>query len=215
MGHMQDKLKKRIILQLDRLSEWAPRIATYDWNHAGHSEEADAAEWHTECQILLSQLGEPWKERADISVYSPEEVSQLQGVLRALRTAIQNGFLAKLEDLVLADAFDSLLEQAEELLQKNYLLAAGTLGRAVLEEHLRKLCQHHGCMPNKSRPTINDLNQSLKSGGHYHKHEFKQVDSLAGKGNHCAHNVQPPLSQNEIELFLVNLRAFLASHPLS
>ena len=56
-----------------------------------------------------------------------------------------------------AEAFESLLEQADYLLSEGYFLAAGVLGRAVLEEHLRKWCDLKAYSPAKQRPTINDF----------------------------------------------------------
>ncbi len=83
------------------------------------------------------------------------------------------------------------MEQAEHLLDKGYSLAASVLGRAVLEEHLRKLCDRHGCLP-ANRLTINDLSQALYKGQHLDKIGMQQVTAMAAVANDCAHAKSPP-----------------------
>jgi len=135
------------------------------------------------------------------------------GKLEALKEAIDDDLLVKVDDLVFADAFGSLLEQANELLEKQFTLAAGVLGRAVLEEHLRKLCERHACLP-PDRPTINDLNQALYKGGHLLKPAMQHVTAMASAGNHCAHNNQPELSAAEVRKFVDDVQQFLVMNPL-
>lgn len=136
------------------------------------------------------------------------------GSLESLKHAIQNDLLTRVEDLVSADAFGSLLEQADELISKGFVVAAGVLGRAVLEEHLRKLCNHHGCLPATNRPTINDLNQSLYKTGQIDKLGMQTVTAMATIGNDCAHNTTHHTSQ-DVGKFLNDVRDFMVRHPLS
>jgi len=112
-----------------------------------------------------------------------------------------------------ADAFGSLLEQANELFDKKFTLAAGVLGRAVLEEHLRKLCDRHECLP-ADRPTIGDLNQALYAGKHLDKLAMHQVTAMATAGNHCAHNNQPELPPSDVRKFLDDVHDFMVRNPL-
>ena len=98
--------------------------------------------WITGCRNLVVQIGESAKTWWD-SFPPPKHslasnVETAMGNLAALRESIDQDALTPVVDLITADAFASLLEQAEELLEKSFSLAAGVLGRAVLEEHLRK-----------------------------------------------------------------------------
>jgi hypothetical protein len=43
---------------------------------------------------------------------------------------------------------------------------------------------------------------------------MKQADSLASSGNHCAHNLQPPLPASDVEKLLADVGDFLVRHPL-
>jgi hypothetical protein len=82
-----------------------------------------------------------------------------------------------------------------------------------LEEHLRKLCDRHACLP-ADRPTTNDLNQALYKGGHLLKPAMQHVTAMAAAGNHCAHNVTPELPAAEVRKFLDDVQHFLVMNPL-
>lgn len=74
--------------------------------------------------------------------------------LQSLHEAIIGGHLARFEDLVFAEAFADLLEQADYLFDQGYTLAAGVIARAVLEERLNRMCNANSCVPSKPRPII-------------------------------------------------------------
>ena len=92
------------------------------------------------------------------------------------------------EDIIIAEAFSDLIEQAEYLYSQGYALAAGVILRAVLEEHLRRMCNKHGCNPSKNKPTIADYNMELYKSKVYDKIKMKYVESMAAIGNAAAHN---------------------------
>ena len=121
--------------------------------------------WRASCRLLVSLMGDfgtPWQD-----IFMPDvpnglaNASTTLGTLKAIKEALSNGYLVRFEELVLAEAFSDLTEQAEYLFEQGYFLAAGVILRAILEERLRKLCERTGCTPAKPRPTISDLNQSL------------------------------------------------------
>jgi hypothetical protein len=101
--------------------------------------------WVGNCLVLKSKLGrgfEPWEKivRADV----PNKVVRLASVLgtvRSIKDAVQGGHLTTVRDFVVAETFSNLLDQADYLLSKKFWLAAGVLGRAVLEEELRVVAQ--------------------------------------------------------------------------
>ena len=173
--------------------------------------------WLTSCRNLVHQVGKPaqvWIDAFKGNMSNQHVVAtSLLGTLRSLHEAVQDDLLSPVEDLIAADAFGSLLEQADFLLKKTYLLASGVLCRAVLEEHLRLLCDRHGCMPT-GRPTIGDLNQALYKNGQVDKLAMQDVTTMATAGNHCAHNQQPPLSQADVEKLHRDVTGFLVRQPL-
>src|SRR5579871_257497 len=111
------------------------------------------------------------------------------GTLRAIKYAVENDWLTSVENFVVAEAFNDLLEQADYLLEKSFHVAAGTLGRAVLEEHLRKWCSRVNCFPTKPKPTITDFKTELYKNGRLDKVTQMHVESMAAIGNQAAHNL--------------------------
>ena len=103
---------------------------------------------------------------------------------------MDEGLLVKYEDLIFAEAFADLYEQGQHLFSQGYFLAAGVVFRAVLEEHLRHLCERNECTPVKEKPTINDLNMALYKCDSpvYEKSVMLHVTALAAVGNDAAHN---------------------------
>jgi hypothetical protein len=150
--------------------------------------------------FILGELGQPWNDELtkDHGRNAYPTLVRLIGLLEAIKNDIENDHLIRAESMIRAEALSDLLEQAEYLLEQGYYLAAGVLARAVIEQHLRKRCDELGCMPSKSRPTINDFNQALYASKHIDKIAMKHIDSLAAVGNDSAHN-NPSLKQEDVE----------------
>jgi len=123
------------------------------------------------------------------------------------RGAIEKGYLIKIEDIIFAEAFSNLIEQAEYLLKQGYHLAAGVLARAVLEERLRNICSSEGVVFSNNRPTLSKFNTELYKKKYYDKIEFKNIDFLTAIGNNAAHN--KPVANNEIEKLIDGVLDFL------
>jgi hypothetical protein len=159
---------------------------------------------------VLGKAGEAWNAEFSDKPYTSSAKAML-GTLMGIEFAIRNNLLVRVEDLVHADTFDSLLEQAEHLLSQNYLIAAGTIGRAVLEQHLRTWTMRAGCVPAKQRPTLNDFTGELYGKQHITKLEMKQIEALAAIGNEAAHG--QPVKAEDVERMLRHVREFLQQHP--
>jgi hypothetical protein len=175
------------------------------------------SKFHSGICTLFHFLGEhaaPWRHKFDttsvpvVTTRAESHISEYVGLLLAIQNAVYAGMLGKVEELIFAEAFDDLLEQAEYLLSENFFLAAGVLGRAVLEEHLRKWCVNANCFPQRARPSINDYNATLYDKTHVTKIEMKLIEALAAIGNDAAHNA-PTLTQADVERLLRELRLFL------
>jgi hypothetical protein len=168
--------------------------------------------WRGNCSVLQTKLGralEPWKETIiEVAGNKAVFVMTLLGTVRSIKDAVEGGHLISFADLIVAEAFSNLIEQAEYLFSKGFWLAAGVLGRAVLEEELRELAQIAGCLPEKERPTLNDLNTALYKNETYDKLEFKLIDTLAVIGNDCAHN-KPSATEDRARHLLEQLVALL------
>ncbi len=165
--------------------------------------------WFGKIKSLYYQLGksaEPWKK---ILSEDPKQntlffTKQVIGTLEAIKFEIENDHLDSFTRIIRAETAADLMEQAELLLTNGFYLAAGVIGRAILEEILRKTCESLSCSPTKEKPTINDYNQSLYANQHYSKTRMKQIEALAAIGNDAAHN-SPNLSKDDVKRLINEL----------
>jgi hypothetical protein len=183
------------------------------------------AKWEAGLRHLLHLIGAhaaAWTQTLERPTWEdgPTYAKRLLGTLEAVRQVIDQDLLLTVEHLVMAEAFADLLEQADYLLRGGYFIAAGVLGRAVLEEHLRKWGQHAGCVYTKhdgtpnTKPTMADFYGELTKGGQLSKLERKNVEDMAGIGNDCAHN-KGTATKADVERLLRDVREFLVRHPLT
>jgi hypothetical protein len=173
------------------------------------------AKWRASCRLLLSLLGQsaaPWDDMCEIEQNNVATVLSMQGTLEAIREALNNDLLVRYEELVFAEAFSDLMEQAEYLFDEGYILAAGVILRAVLEERLKKMCSYHHCDPSRKRPTIVNYNTALYKAKVYDKITLKHIESMAAIGNEAAHN-SPALTGEDVGRFKRDLLSFLQRYP--
>lgn len=171
--------------------------------------------WWGKVKSLAHQLGaaaRPWQQQLS---KDPERntlafAKQIVGTLEAIKHELEHDHLESFTNIVRAETLADLIEQAEHLFDSGYYLAAGVIGRAILEEHLRTTCVTLGCLPSKSRPTVNDFNQALYGAQHYTKIKMKQIETLAAIGNDAAHNV-PTLQNTDVKKLLADLPEIINS----
>ena len=85
---------------------------------------------------------EYWNYAASVSSkFTFESVAYLFGALKSLREDYANDFLKSFNEMVDADIFTDVLEQAEYLLSQGYLRASAVVAGVALESHLRKLAE--------------------------------------------------------------------------
>lgn len=153
---------------------------------------AEFTKWRARCKLLarlLGPVGRSWEAELTADWNNKvEHAIKTQGTLKAIKLSAAEGILLELQDLILADAFANLIEQAEYLLDQGYFLASGVLLRAVLEERLRRLADHYTLTFSKLKPTLNDYNTELYKASVYDKITFKDIDALTAIGNDAAHN---------------------------
>ena len=95
--------------------------------------------------------------------------------------------LADIRGVLQADLFDSEIDAARELHKKGYIRAAGTVAGVVLERHLARVCENHKVTIRKKKPTLSDLNNSLKEADVIDVAEWRFVQHLADIRNLCGH----------------------------
>jgi len=188
-----EKLLDNLIAEGDTVlkTKWQPR-GNWVMGPPTYVDLAQFTKWRARCKLLsslLGRVGKAWEaELTSDWNNTAEHAITTQGTLQAIKLSATEGMLLDLQDLILADAFSSLVEQGEYLLEQGYFLASGVLFRAVLEERLRRLADCHNVTPAKSKATLNDYNAELYKASVYDKITFKDVDGLAAIGNDAAHN---------------------------
>jgi hypothetical protein len=176
----------------------------------------DFTKWQNGCLILAGEIGltrAQWPLGFQSLENTATHALALLGSIRAVRDAVEFGYLLGVEFLVRSEAFESLLEQADYLHAEGYTLAAGVIGRAVLEEHLRKLCDAKTCAPSKAKPTMNDFKDALYKAKSIDTTQMKHIEATAAVGNDCAHN--KPHHADDVKRMLRDVRDILLRHPIA
>jgi hypothetical protein len=142
------------------------------------------------------------------------KVDPCLGVLRAARDDIESGWLGHRDLLVTADAFESLVEQADYLLEQGYKDPAAMLAGAVLESTLRKMCEVRS-IPTDKQDKIGILNDKLAK---HHKPPVyssayhKQIIAWADLRNNADHGHFGQYDHQQVAAMIGGVREFAARH---
>jgi hypothetical protein len=124
---------------------------------------------------------------------------------------LEGGFLNDVRSLIRADLLDDFLGQAEELLAGGYHIAAISLGGAVLEDTLRKMCDKRA-LAYPTKTTINVLNVELAKTGAYDKLIQKEILAKSQLRNDADHGNFTQVKSDDAEDMLRWLRRFLRDY---
>ncbi len=149
---------------------------------------------------LLADCAEPWKDAFDGN-NSASNATRMLGTLEAIQHAISGGLLLSVEDIVRAESFNSVLDQADFLHTQGFFLAAGVLARAVLEEHLRAWGANCSLPISKPKPSLNDFKDALYKDKKFSLSVAKHIEAMAAVGNDAAHN-KPELTKEAVTRML-------------
>jgi|ERR1700733_3820198 hypothetical protein len=169
----------------------------------------------------LAPTGSPYVQKAKLhervlTGNSGLALSPLRGILKAIRTDYESGYLQSVVELVHADLFADFLEMAHYLLQQGYKDPAAVIIGSVLEEHLRKLCQKNGIDVVKSDGSpkkADTLNAELSGSNIYSKLDQKNVTAWLDLRNKAAHGHYLEYTKEQVELMLQSVLDFTARCP--
>jgi len=148
------------------------------------------------------------KKLVDRGVHDACRVNEISGVLTGAKNDLDGGYLAHQEQLVAGVVFDSVLEQARELLKVGYKDPAAVLGRVVAEETLRRLCRAAG-LPDKGKASM--LNDSLHSANRYNKPQWRLIQSWLDIGNSAAHGKFTDYDENAVARMIEDIERLIAA----
>ncbi|WP_409409504.1 hypothetical protein AAE485_03340 [Acidithiobacillus ferriphilus] len=137
-----------------------------------------------------------------------EVLLRIRPIFKAAKEDYEGGYLTSVRSLVQAEVFDSVLEQASELLLSGYHTAAAVIAGVALETALRELCDRntikHGMM--------NTMNDSLAKAGIYNKNQQKRITALAGIRNSAAHGKPDEFNSENVKSMIQEVEQFLAQN---
>jgi hypothetical protein len=145
-----------------------------------------------------------------------ERSVRLAGILQALKEDVNAGWLKTVEELVHADTFSDLLEQARELNSKGYKDAAAVIAGTVLESHLRLLCDKNSIptmLPAGRHKTADSMNSELAKSGVYNQLQQKQVTAWLGIRNAAAHGKYGEYTGANVVSLISGVEQFIINNP--
>lgn len=179
-------------------------------------------EWpNTRLRAAIDRLSPPdstYRREADrFNVYEPRQRQDaLIAIVMGLRDDMKAGYTQTFTEMVHADTYDNLLDQADGLLKERYKDAAAVIGGAALETHLRYLCEKHQIPTRKGNgdpKTGTPLNDDLKAKGVYVELQRSAVDALLKIRNASAHGRTTEYDLSQVTGMLRDVRAFMLRFP--
>ncbi len=184
-------------------------------------EVAEAATRILSCIERLSPPGGSYRRSAGEvqEKFEPSDgsrLNQLGGVLKALREDLAAGWLATFEELIHADLFGDLLEQARYLNEQGFKDAAAVIAGSVLEQHLRSLCIKNSILVlgQNGKPKKADLiNAELATATAISKADQKSVTAWLALRNDAAHGNYGAYTSDQASLLVAAVRDFVTRNP--
>ena len=160
---------------------------------------------------------EYWKYASSFSgPFNSDSVAKLFGTLKSLREDYANDFLSGFNEMVDAELFTDILEQAGYLFSQSYFRASAVVAGVALEGHLRKLAEKNS-IPITTDPwkyvNADLLNGELRKNGIIDKTLNKSITSWLGLRNDAAHPDSKEINDRLIEPMIAGIRVFIQQHP--
>lgn len=138
-------------------------------------------------------------------------IPAMLGALMALREAVGAGLLQSLETRLRANVHDDFLEQAKQLDNSGYHVAAMVLAGGVLEDHLKKLCQRQSLTwsGSGSLSKYNDLLRDVA----YPQPTWRRIQAIGDVRNHAAHGEGDQVAPADVADAMQFISRLIADYP--
>jgi hypothetical protein len=142
-------------------------------------------------------------------------LNYLPGIIAALRSDIDEGYLQSISELIHADVFADFLGMAEHLLDEGYKEAAAVLVGGVLEEHLRKLASKNNVpfLVGSRAVKADRLNSDLAGANVYSGLYQKSITAWLDLRNKAAHGKHTEYTKEQVGPMLQGVQEFAARFP--
>ena len=130
------------------------------------------------------------------------------GLLESLKEELDKGLITDFENIISANLFNSIGEQAEVLLEAGYKDASAVYCRVILETSLKKICDKNE-IHYDSKATINPLAQLLRNEDIINLIEWRQILSWADIGNAAAHGEFNKYDADDVKRMIEGINNFI------
>ncbi len=212
-----DDLKEKYIERVQELIRMGNDITSGCDNTINKHTHAAYYEWATGCKIVFKNIAgsssEFYQDFVNISQNKSLLFSLAAGIgmLNALKTEIELGFLLNVQTLALAEVFNDFLEMAEHFLNSGHKDPAALLVGLVLEDGLRKLADKFSISIKKG-DDISAVNAKLAGQKTYNELTRSQIETWKKIRNSAAHGKFDEYDKKEVKDFLVWTKGFLEKH---
>jgi len=131
------------------------------------------------------------------------------GILTAVASDLEAGYLDDLRGLLAAEVFSDFLDMARHLVDEGYHVAAASLAGGVLEDALRTALARQGKV---SSGNLQSYNQRAKEGKLYGPTVFTQVTVWIAIRDSADHGEFTNVDADAVKSMLGDLPNFLANH---
>jgi hypothetical protein len=212
-------LKKRFEELEEQLSdvEGTKRHKRMEYFEGDFVDDHLLAGWCVKARNLLSQACGPDSEHYRVFLSAQETrmmstnfdtLQRVKAVFLAAKEDYEGGYLRSVRSLVHAELFANELEQAAELLQSGYKVAAAVVAGVVLETTLRSLCTDKNIPVSK----LDKMNADLAKAGVYNVLMQKRVTMLADIRNKAAHGDTEGFTGDDVRGMIADVERFVADH---
>lgn len=179
----------------------------------------------SEISELVSRMSQTISDSVDANSYyftaikgvkmdSPS-LFRLLGIIRAIKSDYEGGYLNRLEEDIDADVFSDILEQARFLRDQGFGRASAVVAGVSLESHLRKMAQKNSIPIENSGKYVKaqNLNDQLKEAGVYDKTLQKVITGWLGIRNDAAHPSEDDINEGLLEPMILGIRNLIEKYP--
>ena len=205
-----EDLLKRVDLLIKKASQVLATQRSYE-NLGLNVEQEQFEEFRTASMSFLNKLfgtSHPYYKEFDkkVSGTYPSYTESGRGILQAVKTEIESGWLFQIKDLISAEIFSDFLQMGEYLLNEGYKDAAAVMVGSVLEEHLRQLCDKNTILTTETdssgfqKPKKADLlNSELSKASVYNKLDQKNITAWLDLRNKAAHGKYAEYNKEQVD----------------
>jgi hypothetical protein len=149
---------------------------------------------YSQLEEFLERIDEIMKNKS----YDSFKAAWVIGVLQSAQDELSRGFFGKIKYLLHADFFDSVVDQAKELLRTGHRIPSAVLSRVIIEQWLRDIAEKESISAFDTEK-LSNLNNSLKKSGTFSTPKWRQVQSFLDVGNSAAHGKDDEFEDDDIQ----------------